>query len=201
MSVAEDIRKDQLAYFDGENVPEDSPLRETTIGIYDACDALDDPRRSLLLDKALMLAQHTMEHVLEHTADHQVRALVMHSMALTAIAGYTLTEAAERQGWTSTGDAAVDQILKDCQAMVKASTEIGMSEEHRELAAKVNAAVTARLKAGEVGITPEQIVAEEIAKAHEESGMPLVAMTSNGMVIARAEDAEDVPDDLKGMYL
>lgn len=173
MTVRERARKAQEAHFAGHDEVDSTEVASATEALYDKIDALSPEKKSLLITSCL----GDLQRILSGADLGSVQGML--STALIGVAGYANESSREAEGWTSTGDIAVDEVLDSVQELLSLSVKAQIGPERLAVMDAAAARVKARVAAGEDFAT---VVAEE-----EES----LKLDADSVPVAKTDDAPD----------
>ena len=181
-SVKDKAREQQRKEFEAHADIATPELQALTLGIYDQIDVLDAEKRSLLIQAVLGKIGG-----LSHGMDDPTEKAVFSTLA--GIGNYANEVGREVGGMTSTGDVAVDSIMEDIAAMLKAQFTAVLGD-----AATIVQDAADRVKARvEAGEDFERVAREE------ETAMRKAIAEAKGIEVPAASDGDD--DPLAGLYL
>jgi len=196
MNIREKARQAQINSFVGTPLEGDPKVAAITSRIYDGVDAMTQDQRYLLVSGVIGLVKGSLKSMSQHPHPEHVRGLSLVSNALLAVAAYAVETEREALGSTSTGDIAVDDVLEAVRDLLDQAAESSMTDEERELGERINAAVQARVQAGEPF---ESAIQAELAANAEE--VERVTSHKPEHATATVEDSTPSRYDDSAMYL
>lgn len=166
-------------------------LVSATEALYDSVDSLTEDQRTLLVYEALRRLSGFMESIATSENPGQRAGFGAVAHAIGALAAYAVQSVREERGFTSTGDAKVNEALDGVRHLLGMFAESQMSPEQRALSEKIRVKVAERVSAGE---TFEAAMARELAE-HEDERQSI----EGKVPVAKSQGKESRPDD--GLYL
>lgn len=181
-SITQRARAEQQKHFEEHPEMANTEVATITTRLYDAVDTMTPDQRSLLAREVLGRLHSLVFSMVQQFP--QTSGVAQVASALTGIGGYAVEVQREEDGLTATSDRAVEGIMDDVKALLRASAAAQFGEDADKMEA-ITERVNERVASGEQFDT---VVREELDKAG--LGQPATA---------QATAAEARPDD--GLYL
>lgn len=173
-------------------------LVEATDKVYDGLDRLNATQKSLIVQTALSEAHQALVSIVQGEHSGGAMGMLLYVNALVAVAGYANQSLREEREETTTGDAAVTEVIRELRHLVALGAKEGLSDKGRDLLDTLSKRVQARVNTN--GEDFDAVYADEAVKLAKELADSGADPADYGFATS-APTAAAEPDTGYGMYL